>query len=151
MMLDAQTLPFNMIGIKKVAGGAFEDTSCPAAVWPQEDSATPARDAAKGVQKTVKLHSLTSSSQLKAEKDNAEVRLDNTCRSIRRWWMPNGTLRQADRIAAVRAKVVLPSSHLAMWPLSTCRQRLCLSGVTAEEDLNRTMKALRRSNPVNSP
>merc|ERR1712032_1498447 len=124
MMLDAQTLPLNMIGIKKVAGGALEDTTLVPGV---------------AFKKTFSYAGL----EMKAEKDNAEVRLDNVQeyqKVVDAEW--NILYDKLDRIAASGAKIVLsklPIGDVATQYFSD-REMFC-AGRVVEEDLNRTMKS----------
>merc|ERR1719300_1609592 len=77
MMLDEQTLPLNMIGIKKVAGGALEDTELVPGVAFKKTFSYAGFEMQQKKYKDPKIALLNIELELKAEKDNAEVRLDN--------------------------------------------------------------------------
>jgi len=76
-MLDAQTLPLNMIGIKKVAGGALEETTLVPGVAFKKTFSYAGFEMQPKSYKNCKIALLNIELELKAEKDNAEVRLDN--------------------------------------------------------------------------
>merc|ERR1719310_234 len=143
MMLDEQTLPLNMIGIKKVAGGALEDTTLVPGVAFKKTFSYAGFEMQPKSYKNCKIALLNIELELKAEKDNAEVRLDNVDeyqKVVDAEW--NILYDKLDRITASGAKVVL--SKLPIGDVATQyfadRDMFC-AGRVPEEDLNRTMKA----------
>jgi len=143
MMLDAQTLPLNMIGIKKVQGGALEDTLLVDGVAFKKTFSYAGFEMQKKVYTKPKIALLNIELELKAEKDNAEVRLENVeeyQKVVDAEW--NILYDKLDRIAASGAKIVLsklPIGDVATQYFSD-REMFC-AGRVAEEDLNRTMKS----------
>jgi T-complex protein 1 subunit eta len=143
MMLDAQTLPLNMIGIKKVQGGALEDTLLVDGVAFKKTFSYAGFEMQKKVYTKPKIALLNIELELKAEKDNAEVRLENVeeyQKVVDAEW--NILYDKLDRIAASGAKIVLsklPIGDVATQYFSD-REMFCAGRVT-EEDLNRTMKS----------
>jgi len=143
MMLDAQTLPLNMIGIKKVQGGALEDTLLVDGVAFKKTFSYAGFEMQKKVYSKPKIALLNIELELKAEKDNAEVRLENVeeyQKVVDAEW--NILYDKLDRIAASGAKIVLsklPIGDVATQYFSD-REMFC-AGRVVEEDLNRTMKS----------
>jgi len=143
MMLDAQTLPLNMIGIKKVQGGALEDTLLVDGVAFKKTFSYAGFEMQKKVYTKPKIALLNIELELKAEKDNAEVRLENVeeyQKVVDAEW--NILYDKLDRIAASGAKIVLsklPIGDVATQYFSD-REMFC-AGRVGEEDLNRTMKS----------
>merc|ERR1712241_668073 len=143
MMLDEQTLPLNMIGIKKVAGGALEDTTLVPGVAFKKTFSYAGFEMQQKYYKDPKIALLNIELELKAEKDNAEVRLDNVeeyQKVVDAEW--NILYDKLEKIAASGAKVVL--SKLPIGDVATQyfadRDMFC-AGRVPEEDLNRTMKS----------
>merc|ERR1712004_291946 len=143
MMLDRQTLPLNMIGIKKVQGGALEDTLLVDGVAFKKTFSYAGFEMQKKVYTKPKIALLNIELELKAEKDNAEVRLENVeeyQKVVDAEW--NILYEKLDRIAASGAKIVL--SKLPIGDVATQyfadRDMFC-AGRVPEEDLNRTMKS----------
>merc|ERR1712241_966041 len=143
MMLDEQTLPLNMIGIKKVAGGALEDTTLVPGVAFKKTFSHGGFEMQQKHYKNPKIALLNIELELKAEKDNAEVRLDNVDeyqKVVDAEW--NILYDKLDRICKSGATVVL--SKLPIGDVATQyfadRDMFC-AGRVPEEDLNRTMKA----------
>merc|ERR1712228_113052 len=143
MMLDEQTLPLNMIGIKKVQGGALEDTLLVDGVAFKKTFSYAGFEMQKKVYTKPKIALLNIELELKAEKDNAEVRLENVeeyQKVVDAEW--NILYDKLDRIAASGAKIVLsklPIGDVATQYFSD-REMFC-AGRVVEEDLNRTMKS----------
>jgi len=143
MMLDAQTLPLNMIGIKKVQGGALEDTLLVDGVAFKKTFSYAGFEMQKKVYTKPKIALLNIELELKAEKDNAEVRLENVeeyQKVVDAEW--NILYDKLDRIAASGAKVVL--SKLPIGDVATqyfADKEMFCAGRVVEEDLNRTMKS----------
>jgi len=143
MMLDEQTLPLNMIGIKKVTGGALEDTELVPGVAFKKTFSYAGFEMQKKNYKNPKIALLNIELELKAEKDNAEVRLENVAeyqKVVDAEW--NILYDKLDRITASGAKVVL--SKLPIGDVATQyfadRDMFC-AGRVPEEDMNRTLKA----------
>merc|ERR1712198_65439 len=138
MMLDAQTLPLNMIGIKKVQGGALEDTLLVDGVAFKKTFSYAGFEMQKKVYTKPKIALLNIELELKAEKDNAEVRLENVeeyQKVVDAEW--NILYDKLDRIAASGAKIVLsklPIGDVATQYFSD-REMFC-AGRVAEDDLN---------------
>merc|ERR1712168_651872 len=143
MMLDSQTLPLNMIGIKKVAGGALEDSRLIPGVAFKKTFSYAGFEMQPKSYKACKIALLNIELELKAEKDNTEVRLDNVDEYQKvvdaEWYILYDKL---EKIAASGAKVVL--SKLPIGDVATQyfadRDMFC-AGRVPEEDLNRTLKA----------
>lgn len=82
MVVDAvlhldELLPLNMIGIKKVQGGALEDSFLVAGVAFKKTFTYAGFEMQPKVYKNCKIILLNIELELKAERDNAEVRVDN--------------------------------------------------------------------------
>merc|ERR1719431_2250189 len=143
MMLDAQTLPLNMIGIKKVAGGALEETTLVPGVAFKKTFSYAGFEMQPKSYKNCKIALLNIELELKAEKDNAEVRLENVeeyQKVVDAEW--NILYDKLEKIANSGAKVVLsklPIGDVAT-QYSADRDMFC-AGRVPEDDLNRTMKA----------
>lgn len=142
MMLD-DLLPLNMIGIKKVQGGALEDTVLVPGVAFKKTFSYAGFEMQKKVYKNSKIALLNIELELKAEKDNAEVRLDNVSeyqKVVDAEW--NILYDKLDRIQKSGATVVL--SKLPIGDVATQyfadRDMFC-AGRVPDEDLQRTMKA----------
>ena len=144
MMLDRQTLPLNMIGIKKVQGGALEDTLLVDGVAFKKTFSYAGFEMQKKVYTKPKIALLNIELELKAEKDNAEVRLENVeeyQKVVDAEW--NILYEKLDRIAASGAKIVLsklPIGDVATQYFSD-REMFC-AGRVVEEDLNRYIQQL---------
>merc|ERR1712106_288063 len=143
MMLDAQTLPLNMIGIKKVQGGALEDTELVTGVAFKKSFSYAGFEMQRKTYKNPKIALLNIELELKAEKDNAEVRLENVeeyQKVVDAEW--NILYDKLERIAKSGATVVL--SKLPIGDVATQyfadRDMFC-AGRVPEIDLMRTMKA----------
>merc|ERR1719381_105145 len=142
-MLDAQTLPLNMIGIKKVQGGALEDTLLVDGVAFKKTFSYAGFEMQKKVYTKPKIALLNIELELKAEKDNAEVRLENVeeyQKVVDAEW--NILYDKLDRITASGAKVVL--SKLPIGDVATqyfADRNMFCAGRVPEIDLKRTMKA----------
>merc|ERR1712013_320148 len=137
MMLDEQTLPLNMIGIKKVTGGALEDTELVPGVAFEKTFSYAGFEMQKKNYTNPKIALLNIELELKAEKDNAEVRLENVAeyqKVVDAEW--NILYDKLDRITASGAKVVL--SKLPIGDVATQyfadRDMFC-AGRVPEEDM----------------
>ena len=144
MVVDAvslldELLPLNMIGIKKVQGGALEDTLLVDGVAFKKTFSYAGFEMQKKVYTKPKIALLNIELELKAEKDNAEVRLENVeeyQKVVDAEW--NILYDKLDRIAASGAKIVLsklPIGDVATQYFSD-REMFC-AGRVVEEDLNR--------------
>jgi len=143
MMLDSQTLPLNMIGIKKVQGGALEDTVLIPGVAFKKTFSYAGFEMQRKNYTDPKIALLNIELELKAEKDNAEVRLENVeeyQKVVDAEW--NILYDKLERIAKSGATVVL--SKLPIGDVATQyfadRDMFC-AGRVPEDDLNRTMKS----------
>ena len=76
MLLD-DLLPLNMIGMKKVKGGALEDSRLIAGVAFKKTFSYAGFEMQPKKYKNPKIAMLNVELELKAEKENAEIRLDN--------------------------------------------------------------------------
>jgi len=142
MMLD-ELLPLNMIGIKKVQGGALEDTVLVPGVAFKKTFSYAGFEMQKKTYTNPKIAMLNIELELKAEKENAEVRLDNVDeyqKVVDAEW--NILYDKLDRICKSGATVVL--SKLPIGDVATQyfadRDMFC-AGRVPDEDLQRTMKA----------
>lgn len=142
MMLD-DLLPLNMIGIKKVQGGALEDTVLVPGVAFKKTFSYAGFEMQKKVYADPKIAMLNIELELKAEKDNAEVRLDNVDeyqKVVDAEW--NILYDKLDRITKSGATVVL--SKLPIGDVATqyfADRGMFCAGRVPDEDLQRTMKA----------
>lgn len=142
MLLD-ELLPLNMIGIKKVTGGALEDSKLVAGVAFKKTFSYAGFEMQPKKYTKPKIALLNIELELKAEKENAEIRVDNVqeYQAIvdAEWKILYDKL---EKIHASGAKVVL--SKLPIGDVATQyfadRDMFC-AGRVQEEDLKRTMKA----------
>jgi len=148
LVVDAVTnldelMPLNMIGIKKVQGGSLEESLLvPGVAFKKTFSYAGFEMQQKSYTKP-RIAMLNIELELKAEKDNAEVRVDNVeeyQKIVDAEW--DILYDKLERIHKSGAKVVL--SKLPIGDVATQyfadRDMFCAGRVT-EEDLNRTMKA----------
>merc|ERR1719187_3142348 len=148
MVVDAVTmlddlLPLKMIGMKKVQGGALEESQLVAGVAFKKTFSYAGFEMQPKKYKNPKIVLLNVELELKAEKDNAEIRIDNVeeyQKIVNAEW--NILYDKLEKIHKSGAKVVL--SKLPIGDVATQyfadREMFC-AGRVAEEDLNRTMKA----------
>jgi len=142
MMLD-ELLPLNMIGIKKVQGGALEDTVLVPGVAFKKTFSYAGFEMQKKTYTNPKIAMLNIELELKAEKENAEVRLDNVeeyQKVVDAEW--NILYDKLDRIQKSGATVVL--SKLPIGDVATqyfADRGMFCAGRVPDEDLQRTMKA----------
>ncbi|XP_048747799.2 T-complex protein 1 subunit eta-like [Ostrea edulis] len=142
MLLD-ELLPLNMIGVKKVTGGGLEDSMLVAGVAFKKTFSYAGFEMQPKRYEKPKISLLNVELELKAEKENAEIRVDNVqeYQSIvdAEWKI---LYEKLDQIHNSGAKVVL--SKLPIGDVATQyfadRDMFC-AGRVAEEDLKRTMKA----------
>ena len=142
MLLD-DLLPLNMIGIKKVQGGALEESRLIAGVAFKKTFSYAGFEMQQKRYESPLIAMLNVELELKAERDNAEIRVDSVeeYQNIvdAEWQILYDKL---DKIYKSGAKVVL--SRLPIGDVATQyfadRDLFCAGRVT-EEDLKRTMKA----------
>jgi len=142
MQLD-ELLPLNMIGIKKVQGGSLEDSMLVSGVAFKKTFSYAGFEMQPKKYSSPKIALLNIELELKAERDNAEVRIDNVAEYQAivdaEWQILYDKL---DKIHTSGAKIVL--SKLPIGDVATQyfadRDMFC-AGRVAEDDLNRTMKA----------
>jgi len=141
-MLD-ELMPLNMIGIKKVQGGSLEESLLVPGVAFKKTFSYAGFEMQQKSYKNPRIALLNIELELKAEKDNAEVRVDNVeeyQKIVDAEW--DILYDKLERIHKSGAKVVL--SKLPIGDVATQyfadRDMFCAGRVT-EEDLNRTMKA----------
>merc|ERR1719276_5859 len=142
MMLD-ELLPLNMIGIKKVQGGGLEETQLISGVAFKKTFSYAGFEMQQKRYQDPKIALLNIELELKAEKDNAEVRLDNVeeyQKVVDAEW--NILYDKLDRIQKSGATVVL--SKLPIGDVATqyfADRGMFCAGRVPDEDLQRTMKA----------
>ncbi|CAK9796725.1 T-complex protein 1 subunit eta [Anthophora quadrimaculata] len=140
MMLD-DLLPLNMIGIKKVSGGALEESEQIKGVAFKKTFSYAGFEMQPKKYENCKIALLNIELELKAERDNAEVRVDNVTEYQKivdaEWQILYDKL---DKIHKSGAQVVL--SKLPIGDVATQyfadRDMFC-AGRVPEEDLKRTM------------
>jgi len=142
MMLD-DLLPLNMIGIKKVQGGAMEDSRLIAGVAFKKTFSYAGFEMQPKKYDNPKIALLNIELELKAERDNAEIRVDSVeeYQNIvdAEWQILYDKL---EKIYKCGAKVVL--SKLPIGDVATqyfADRDLFCAGRVPEEDLKRTQKA----------
>merc|ERR1712141_507833 len=141
--LDDAVLPLNMIGIKKVQGGSLEDTMLVTGVAFQKTFSYAGFEMQQKHYENPKIALLNVELELKAEKDNAEVRVDNVeeyQKIVDAEW--NILYDKLDKIHQSGAIVVL--SKLPIGDVATqyfADRGMFCAGRVLEEDLSRTMKA----------
>lgn len=142
LMLD-ELLPLNMIGIKKVTGGALEDSILVAGVAFKKTFSYAGFEMQPKTYKKCKIALLNIELELKAERDNAEIRVDSVKeyqKIVDAEW--NILYNKLAKIHESGAQVVL--SKLPIGDVATQyfadRDMFC-AGRVPEEDLRRTLKA----------
>lgn len=136
-------LPLNMIGIKKINGGSLEDSQLIRGVAFKKTFSYAGFEMQPKRYENPKIALLNIELELKAERDNAEIRVDNVTeyQSIvdAEWKILYDKL---EKLAQSGAKVVL--SKLPIGDVATQyfadRDMFC-AGRVAEDDLKRTMRA----------
>lgn len=148
MVVDAvlqldELLPLNMIGIKKVSGGALEDSSLIAGVAFKKTFAYAGFEMQPKSYKNCKIALLNIELELKAERDNAEVRVDNVAEYQKvvdvEWTILYDKLAKIHESGANVVLSKLPIGDVATQYFAD-RDMFC-AGRVPEEDLKRTMKA----------
>ncbi|KAK2587589.1 hypothetical protein KPH14_003717 [Odynerus spinipes] len=142
MMLD-DLLPLNMIGIKKVSGGALEDSDLIEGVAFKKTFSYAGFEMQPKQYFDCKIALLNIELELKAERDNAEVRVDNVAEYQKivdaEWQILYDKL---DKICKSEACIVL--SKLPIGDVATqyfADRNMFCAGRVPDEDLRRTMKA----------
>ncbi|XP_001359823.2 T-complex protein 1 subunit eta [Drosophila pseudoobscura] len=138
-----ELLPLNMIGIKKVTGGSLEESQLVSGVAFKKTFSYAGFEMAPKSYAPCKIALLNIELELKAERDNAEVRVDNV-REYQKivdaeWQILYNKLA---KIVESGANVVL--SKLAIGDVATqyfADRDIFCAGRVPEEDLKRTMKA----------
>merc|ERR1712209_384432 len=149
MVVDAvstldELMPLNMIGIKKVQGGSLEETQLIEGVAFKKTFSYAGFEMQQKSYQNPKIALLNVELELKAEKDNAEVRVDNVeeyQKIVDAEW--NILYDKLDKIHQSGAIVVL--SKLPIGDVATqyfADRGIFCAGRVPEEDLNRTMKAV---------
>lgn len=142
LQLD-ELLPLNMIGVKKVQGGALEESILVSGVAFKKTFSYAGFEMQPKKYYKAKIALLNIELELKAERDNAEIRVDNVeeyQKVVNAEWQI--LYDKLAKIHASGAKVVL--SKLPIGDVATQyfadRDMFC-AGRVPEDDLNRTMKA----------
>merc|ERR1712012_1413850 len=142
-LLDDELLPLNMIGIKKVQGGSLEETHLIAGVAFKKTFSYAGFEMQQKHYKNPKIALLNVELELKAEKDNAEVRVDNVEEYQKivdaEWNILYDKLEKIHKSGATVVLSKLPIGDVATQYFAD-RDMFC-AGRVPEEDLNRTMKA----------
>ena len=142
-LLDEDVLPLNMIGIKKVQGGSLEETHLISGVAFKKTFSYAGFEMQQKHYNNPKIALLNIELELKAEKDNAEVRVDNVeeyQKIVDAEW--NILYDKLEKIEKSGAKVVL--SKLPIGDVATqyfADRGMFCAGRVFEEDLNRAMLA----------
>ncbi|KAL3278902.1 hypothetical protein HHI36_016422 [Cryptolaemus montrouzieri] len=138
-----ELLPLNMIGIKQVQGGALEDSILVGGVAFKKTFSYAGFEMQPKTYKSCKIALLNIELELKAERDNAEIRVDNVKeyqKIVDAEW--NILYQKLQKIHDSGANVVL--SKLPIGDVATQffadRDMFC-AGRVPEEDLRRTLKA----------
>merc|ERR1712047_70437 len=138
-----ELMPLNMIGIKKVQGGSLEETQLIEGVAFKKTFSYAGFEMQQKSYQNPKIALLNVELELKAEKDNAEVRVDNVeeyQKIVDAEW--NILYDKLEKIEKSGAKVVL--SKLPIGDVATqyfADRGMFCAGRVADEDLKRTMKA----------
>lgn len=142
MMLD-ELLPLNMIGIKKVQGGGLEDSLLVAGVAFKKTFSYAGFEMQRKKYENPKIALLNVELELKAEKENAEVRVDSVeeYQSIvdAEWKILYDKLESIHQSGAKVVLSKLPIGDVATQYFAD-RDMFC-AGRVPDEDLRRTMKA----------
>lgn len=142
MCLDTY-LPLNMIGIKKVTGGSLTDTQLVKGVAFKKTFSYAGFEMQPKTYKSPKVLCLNIELELKAERDNAECRIDNVKdyqEIVDVEW--NILYEKLEKMVQSGAKIIL--SKLPIGDVATqyfADRDIFCAGRVAQEDLNRTVKA----------
>ena len=142
LSLDA-LLPLNMIGIKKITGGSLEDSQLISGVAFKKTFSYAGFEMAPKSYKECKIALLNIELELKAERDNAEVRVDNVKEYQKvvdaEWQILYNKLAKIHESGANVVLSKLPIGDVATQYFAD-RNMFC-AGRVPDEDLKRTMKA----------
>ncbi|KAJ8664325.1 hypothetical protein QAD02_005987 [Eretmocerus hayati] len=142
LMLD-DLLPLNMIGIKKISGGALEDSMLVAGVAFKKTFSYAGFEMQPKTYSPCKIALLNIELELKAERDNAEIRLNNVAEYQKvvdaEWQILYDKLEKIHKSGANVVLSKLPIGDVATQYFAD-RNMFC-AGRVVEEDLKRTMKA----------
>lgn len=148
MVVDAvlkldDLLPLNMIGIKKINGGALEDSQLIDGVAFKKTFSYAGFEMQPKSYKECKIALLNIELELKAERDNAEIRVDNVKEYQRivdaEWQILYDKLEKIHKSGANVVLSKLPIGDVATQYFAD-RDMFC-AGRVQEEDMRRTMKA----------
>ncbi|KAG5673842.1 hypothetical protein PVAND_003854 [Polypedilum vanderplanki] len=148
MVVDAvlkldDLLPLNMIGIKKVTGGALEDSLLIDGVAFKKTFSYAGFEMQPKTYKNCKIALLNIELELKAERDNAEIRVDNVKEYQKivdaEWQILYDKLEKIHKSGANVVLSKLPIGDVATQYFAD-RDMFC-AGRVVEEDMKRTMKA----------
>ncbi|KAF4753491.1 T-complex protein 1 subunit eta, partial [Perkinsus olseni] len=143
-MLDQDSLPVNMIGFKKVPGGSLTESRLVDGVAFKKTFSYAGFEQQPKYFKRPKILLLNLELELKAEKDNAEVRISNPDEYqeiVDAEW--NVIYEKLDNIAKSGAQVVL--SRLPVGDLATqyfADRNIFCAGRVDQDDMNRTLLAV---------
>nr|XP_022912239.1 T-complex protein 1 subunit eta [Onthophagus taurus] len=142
LLLD-DLLPLNMIGIKKVQGGALEESMLVEGVAFKKTFSYAGFEMQPKTYTNCKIAMLNIELELKAERDNAEVRVDSVKEYQKivdaEWNILYGKLQKIHESGAQVVLSKLPIGDVATQFFAD-RDMFC-AGRVPEEDLKRTMKA----------
>ncbi|EER02296.1 T-complex protein 1 subunit eta, putative [Perkinsus marinus ATCC 50983] len=144
LMLDQDSLPVNMIGFKKVPGGSLTESRLVDGVAFKKTFSYAGFEQQPKYFKNPKILLLNLELELKAEKDNAEVRISNPDEYqeiVDAEW--NVIYEKLDNIAKSGAQVVL--SRLPIGDLATqyfADRNIFCAGRVDQDDMNRTLLAV---------
>jgi T-complex protein 1 subunit eta len=142
LMLD-ELLPLNMIGIKKITGGSLEESRLVAGVAFKKTFSYAGFEMQQKKYLKPKIALLNIELELKAERDNAEVRLDNVAEYQKivdaEWSILYDKLDKLHKAGATVVLSKLPIGDVATQYFAD-RDMFC-AGRVQEDDLKRTQKA----------
>lgn len=143
LSLDAPLLPLDMIGIKKVTGGALEDSFLVAGVAFKKTFSYAGFEMQPKSYDNCKIALLNIELELKAERDNAEVRVDNVTDYQKivdaEWQILYEKLELLHKSGATVVLSKLPIGDVATQYFAD-RDMFC-AGRVPDEDLRRTQRA----------
>lgn len=142
LLLD-ELLPLNMIGIKKVPGGALEESMLISGVAFKKTFSYAGFEMQPKTYKMCKIALLNIELELKAERDNAEIRVDNVIEYQKvvdaEWQILYDKLAKIHESGANVVLSKLPIGDVATQYFAD-RDMFC-AGRVPDDDLKRTMKA----------
>ncbi|CAF0859749.1 unnamed protein product [Adineta ricciae] len=142
LMLD-DLLPLNMIGIKKVTGGSLEESRLVAGVAFKKTFSYAGFEMQQKKYSNPKIALLNIELELKAERDNAELRLDNVAEYQKivdaEWTILYDKLEKLHRAGVNVVLSKLPIGDVATQYFAD-REMFC-AGRVQDDDLKRTQKA----------